>query len=131
MKSVINLLKVLSDEKRLRMLMLLTKKEMCVCQLMGVIGASQPLVSRNLSILMNAGLLSERREGKLRFYRIREDLEEDKRLLIEALKKVLQKDKIYLEDLETLKECTEFQKMTGRCDMETFKEFMKRRKKKK
>lgn len=57
--------------------MLLDKKELSVCQLMGIIGVPQPLISRNLSLLYKGGFLEERRDGKLRFYRVRKDLSGD------------------------------------------------------
>jgi DNA-binding transcriptional ArsR family regulator len=59
------IMKLLSDSTRLRILMLLTKRELCVCQIMGVLGVSQPLVSRNLKLLGDAGFLAERRKGSL------------------------------------------------------------------
>ena len=62
MKKVEKIMKLLSDNTRLRILMLLTRRELCVCQIMGVLGVSQPLVSRNLKLLGDAGFLS-RTEG--------------------------------------------------------------------
>ncbi len=130
MKTIVDTLKALTDENRLRMLMLLSKKELCVCQLMGIIGQSQPMVSRNLSILTMAGFLQERKEGKLKFYKIRKDISPFHKELIKALQKALLDDETLKQDLETLQECTEFQKLTGRCDMKTFMDFMKKRRQK-
>ncbi len=128
MKDLVKVFKILSDESRLRMLMLLTIEELCVCQIMGVLGISQPLVSRNISILSNAGLLDERREGKLIFYSIKKNLPETKDKLIKLLKKELKDDSIFKEDMESLVECHEYQKKTGKCDMKTFLEYMKKKK---
>jgi ArsR family transcriptional regulator len=126
MKGYINLLKSLSDPLRLRIVILLGKKELCVCQLMGVTGASQPLISRNLSILKQNGLLEERRKGKLRFYRLNRKVPRPAGKIIRALEEGLSGDDTIERDLRNLKECTEFQKKTGRCDMKTFQEFMKK-----
>ncbi len=127
MKNVALLSKLFSDETRLRILMLLAHKELCVCQLMAVLGISQPLVSRNLSLLSSAGLLDERREGKLVFYSLRKRQEPRAARLLSALKTVLKDDKRVEDDLKSLSDCEEFQKMTGKCDMSTFLSFMKRR----
>jgi DNA-binding transcriptional ArsR family regulator len=52
-------------------LLLLCRKELCVCQIMGVLGLPKPLVSRNLALLHRAGLLAARRTGKMMYYRLR------------------------------------------------------------
>ena len=91
---MIEMFKLFSDELRLRILMLLDKQELSVCQIMGIIGASQPLISRNLSLLYRAGFLDERREGKLRFYSISKGLSDEKASVIELLRKLLKSDKL-------------------------------------
>jgi DNA-binding transcriptional ArsR family regulator len=129
MKSTIETFKLLTDELRIRILMLLNRKELSVCQLMGITGASQPLVSRNLALLYRGGFLDERRDGKLRYYRISEELTEGRKAAMELLYAQLKSTSEYREDLETLKECSEFQKKAGRCDMKTLQEFMAWKKK--
>jgi ArsR family transcriptional regulator len=131
MKDTARFLKLLSDENRLRILMLLGKRELCVCQLMGVLGVSQPLVSRNLSLLSSAGLLKERKDGKLSFYSMRRDLPRTADRVLRALRDDLREDPVFLEDLKSLGECYDFMKKTGKCDMKTFLEYMKKHKKKK
>ncbi|NOY64119.1 MAG: winged helix-turn-helix transcriptional regulator [Nitrospirae bacterium] len=125
MKKIAELFKTLSDVNRLRLLMVLDRKELCVCQLMGIVGLSQPLVSRNLSILARMGFLEERKEGKLKFYRIKKNLTDEKNTIMELLRRSLSEDDIYLQDMEAVQDCTEFQKRTGRCDMDAYKKFMK------
>lgn len=129
MKKVLKLFKLLSDEKRLRILMLLIEKELCVCQIMGVMGISQPLVSRNLSLLSNAGLLSERKDGKLAFYAVKSRLPEATAKIIGLLKEQLKDNEILKKDLNSLAECYEFQKKTGKCDMKTFLAYMDKKRK--
>jgi ArsR family transcriptional regulator len=131
MKTLISIFKLLTDEHRIRILMLLSKKELSVCQLMGITGASQPLVSRNLSLLYNGRFLEERREGKLRFYSIRKDLSKERRDTLDMLSMHLKYDKKYKEDMKTLQECSEFQKKAGTCDMKTLQEFMEWKKRRK
>ncbi len=115
---------LLSDESRLRMLMLLQNKELCVCQIMGVLGMSQPLVSRNLSLLAREGFLESRREGKLMFYRKKRKLQKAHLLTLSLLDELLKGDRRMVKDTDSLKACEEYQKKTGRCDMDTLKSYM-------
>lgn len=130
MKNVLRILKLLSDETRLRILMILMRRELCVCQIMAVLGISQPLISRNLALLDDAGLLNERREGKLIFYSFKKDLPPFIERLMKSISAELKDDKVTSVDLETLKDCYEYQKKSGRCDMKTFLAFMEERRKK-
>lgn len=68
MDSLTGLFKVLSDETRLRIVMLLFRERLCVCQLCGVLGLSQPMVSKGLSKLRDVGLVVDERRDKFVFY---------------------------------------------------------------
>ena len=59
-----------SDRTRLRLLNLLRSGETCVCDLVDVLGVSQPKVSRHLAYLRRAGLVVARREGVWMHYRL-------------------------------------------------------------
>ncbi len=128
MKEFLNIFKLLSDEKRVRLLMILSEEELCVCQLMGILGASQPLISHNLSLLSRDGFLDERKEGKLVYYKLKEEIDQVHEEVIRMLRELLKDNRTILNDLITLEECAEFQKRKGRCDMKTFKEFLIQRK---
>ncbi len=128
MKKLAGLFKLLSDETRIRIVMLLSSRELCVCQLMGILGISQPLISRNLSLLSAAGLLEERREGKLVFYHVGQDLPQAAGDVLRVLKRELKDDKKLNGDLKSMGDCSEFQKIAGKCDMKTFLAFMERKK---
>ncbi len=125
MNKWIEILKAVADPLRLRLLLVLAEKEMSVCQLMAVLRTSQPMVSRSVGILQRAGLLKDRKEKKLRFYRLNEEMPSELKELVQILKESLRDDETYKRDLEVLKKCEEFKKRTGRCDMKAFKEFMK------
>ncbi|MCW4016600.1 MAG: metalloregulator ArsR/SmtB family transcription factor [Candidatus Bathyarchaeota archaeon] len=56
--------KALSDEKRLRIIKLLTIKEMCVCELMICLNMTQPNLSHHIQILENAGIVNRTKKGK-------------------------------------------------------------------
>ena len=57
-----------ADETRLRILHLLTKGELCVCDIMSALRAPQSKVSRHLAYLRNAGLVVDRRAGRWMHY---------------------------------------------------------------
>ena len=59
-----------SDRTRLRILHLLRSGELCVCDLVRVIGSPQPKISRHLKYLRKAGLVLSRREGLWMYYRL-------------------------------------------------------------
>ena len=130
MKKVEKIMKLLSDNTRLRILMLLTRRELCVCQIMGVLGVSQPLVSRNLRLLGEAGFLAERKEGKLVFYSMKKKTDVLNVSMIQLLSETLKGDRILSEDLRSLRDCEEFQKKTGKCDMKTFSDYMSKSRRK-
>jgi ArsR family transcriptional regulator len=60
----------LADETRLRILNLLAEGELCVCDLMKVLGEPQSKVSRHLAYLRRTKLVSARRRGLWMHYRI-------------------------------------------------------------
>ncbi len=68
--------KALGDDTRLRILALLSKRELCVCQLCLTLGLSQPNASKHLKCLKYAGMISCRRRAQWCFYSISTDLKE-------------------------------------------------------
>ena len=112
MREIIEYMKLLSDQSRLRILMLLAGRELCVCQIMGALGMSQPLVSRNLSLLNKAGFLDDRREGKMMFYMARKKTGLIQRRLLSIVTEGLRNDSLLAADVKSLGECSEFQKKT-------------------
>lgn len=70
--TVIEILKVLSDTNRLRILNLLYVQELCVCELEYLLGISQSNLSKHLRLMSDAGFLESRRENKFAYYKIKE-----------------------------------------------------------
>ncbi|MCE0493543.1 metalloregulator ArsR/SmtB family transcription factor [Vibrio salinus] len=69
------LFKLLSDETRVRCLLLIAKeKQLCVCELTHALNESQPKISRHLAQLRQSGLLVDARQGKWVFYHLSSDL---------------------------------------------------------
>lgn len=63
----------LSDETRLQVLDLLREGERCVCELSASLGAQQSRLSFHLRTLKDAGLVTDRRQGRWIYYRLRVD----------------------------------------------------------
>ena len=128
MKKTLDFLKILADENRLRLVRLLAGHELFVCQLMGVLGLSQPLVSRNLALLERCGLLQQSRRGKQVFYRLRRGLPAWQRQLLAALDRELRDCPCLRRDAESLERLqARMAADGGRCDMATLKHWMKTR----
>lgn len=79
MEKLTNYFKLLSDETRLRIMVLLFHNELCVCQITGITGISQPNVSKHLARLRDMGLVKDERKEQYTFYslNIEEKLFED------------------------------------------------------
>jgi len=65
-----SLFAALADPTRLRLLNLMSGREVCVCYFVEILRQSQPKISRHLAYLRKAGIVSARREGKWMHYRI-------------------------------------------------------------
>ncbi|HNS33068.1 MAG TPA: metalloregulator ArsR/SmtB family transcription factor [bacterium] len=57
------LLKALANKNRLRIIRMLEKKDMCVCEITAVLGIRQPSVTDHLLKLKDAGIIKERQKG--------------------------------------------------------------------
>ncbi len=68
MKEFLKITKALADENRLRMLLALREGELCVCQIAEWTGLALSTVSKHLSVLYQAGLVSARKEGRWMYY---------------------------------------------------------------
>jgi len=69
-------LRALSDPKRLRIIDMLSCGEMCACVILESFHITQPTLSHDMKLLLEAGLVSDRREGKNIYYSLsRENLE--------------------------------------------------------
>ncbi|GGO81749.1 hypothetical protein GCM10011348_21460 [Marinobacterium nitratireducens] len=68
--SPVDFYKALADEIRLKCLLLLLDRELCVCELVEALQQPQPKISRNLAQLRKSGLLLDRRQGQWVYYRL-------------------------------------------------------------
>jgi ArsR family transcriptional regulator len=72
MKELAIIFKALSDETRLRIVKLLEKGELCVCDIVAALDIVQPKVSFHLGVLKEAGLIKDRKQGKWTHYSLNE-----------------------------------------------------------
>jgi len=85
-----NIFKALSEPIRLRIMVMLTLGELCVCDLVELLGLPQSTVSRHMSRLKAVGLVVDRRAGKWVHYCIADDqsvLNQPMRGMLESLSK--------------------------------------------
>jgi ArsR family transcriptional regulator len=71
-KDVVRIFKALADPNRLRIMILLGRRELCVCEIMFVLGMEQSRVSHHMRVLRDAGIAEDVREGRWIIYRIPE-----------------------------------------------------------
>ncbi|MBI1423638.1 MAG: metalloregulator ArsR/SmtB family transcription factor [Gammaproteobacteria bacterium] len=95
----------LSHEIRLRSLVLLQSQgELCVCELTHALGLSQPMISRHLALLREAGLVSDRRAGVWIYYAINPELPEWARTVLTASTEGVQNQEPFSADLHALQD---------------------------
>jgi len=82
-RQTVELLKVVAEENRLRILCILRKGEHCVCQVIDYLNLSQSLVSHHLKNLKDAGLIKDSKRGLWVYYSLTEKGEKVYSLLLE------------------------------------------------
>jgi ArsR family transcriptional regulator len=70
MRELVTVMKALSDPGRVKVLKMLEAREMCACEIIGLLGLAQPTVSRHLKVLADAGLIKGRKVGSWVHYRL-------------------------------------------------------------
>ena len=96
--------RALSDRTRLRILNLLLNGELCVCDLVDVLEAPQPTVSRHLAYLRKAGLAVARKEGQWSYYRLLPAQSEFHERLVDCLRACRDEAPQLSRDIQTLRE---------------------------
>jgi ArsR family transcriptional regulator len=70
MRDFMAITKALADENRVRMLLALRRRELCVCQIVALMRLSTSTVSKHMSILKQARLVDSRKEGRWMYYHL-------------------------------------------------------------
>lgn len=111
MDRIAQIYKALSEDIRLRIVMLLTHGELCVCDLMEIFGETQSKISRHLAYLKHSGFVKSRRSGTWMHYSLKEPLDSLIEEQIAFMKEryselpIIQEDKKKMEEVKKLKLC--------------------------
>ncbi|MEN2259679.1 metalloregulator ArsR/SmtB family transcription factor (plasmid) [Paraclostridium benzoelyticum] len=100
---LIQILKALSDESRLRILNILRNGPLCVCEIEAILEISQSNASRHLSKLTNANLVNYYKEAKFIYYKLDHETLNQYSFIQNILDNELDKDKKLKYDYEILK----------------------------
>ena len=67
------ILKAIAEPKRLRIVDMLSCGELCACKILEAFHITQPTLSHDMKLLVEAGLVNDRREGKNIYYSLNEE----------------------------------------------------------
>ncbi len=70
MREFIKVMKALSDPNRVKIIKLLQRRVLCVCEIQKALGLAQSTASKHLKILEHAGLITFMKEGPWVNYRL-------------------------------------------------------------
>lgn len=101
---LIELFKVLGDENRLRIINLLTQKELCVCEIELLLNMTQSNVSRHLAKLKSVDIISSKRDAQWVHYKIDEQFKKQNEGLVGFLMESFTKNDLYVDDVVKYKE---------------------------
>ena len=91
--SLSNMFKLFADDTRLRIICILIKEELCVCDICEALGLNQSTVSHQLQLLRSSSLVKYRRDGKQIFYSLQDEHVE--RIISQALEHILEEEGRY------------------------------------
>jgi ArsR family transcriptional regulator len=96
MNEYLHIFKALSDESRLRVLLMLRQRPLCVCEMHEVLDIALSTLSAHLRLMKNTGLIEDEKDGRWVIYR----LARNKYLLelLETLEKELHADSTIMND---------------------------------
>jgi len=97
-----DILKILSDPTRLRLLALVMGEELSVAELQEILGMGQSRISSQLALLRTVNLVSDRREGKKAFYSLRPNLSDRTLGLVKAAIASVEDSTVMADDRENL-----------------------------
>lgn len=90
--------RALADRNRLRILLMLRERPLAVCEIREVLGIAVSTVSRHLSILKDAGLLADDKDGKWVNYRLSDAGAPEEETLLDVLEKLSGSDPLVHSD---------------------------------
>jgi len=104
---VIDILKALADETRLRILAQIIKGDMCVCEIEACLELTQSNASRHLTVLKKAGILESYKKAQWTYYKVSESFFSENTELFVYLKGKFNVINCYEADCENYNKCKE------------------------
>lgn len=101
---MIDIFKALGDETRLRILSLIIRKEVCVCEIEKVLNLTQSNASRHLSNLKRAGIIEARKSAQWVYFSMNENFIHKHSLLYNYLIENIKETKCYIKDYSKYEE---------------------------
>lgn len=86
-KQIAELLRVATEENRLRVLCLLQKRSLCVCEIFERLNLPQNLTSHHLSVLKKAKLVADENRGRRVHYSLTQKGERITKTVLELIRK--------------------------------------------
>jgi len=114
MRSAPQFFRALADRTRLRIVNLLARGPLCVCDIRYILGQPQSSVSRHLALLRSSELVRDRRDGMRTFYQLTDWAPGLRRGVLETLRRELKTEHECRRDLEILAAL----KASGECHRE-------------
>lgn len=102
---MIEILKAISDETRLRIFAQIIKGDMCVCEIEECLGLTQSNASRHLSIMKKAGILDSYKKAQWAYFKVSEKFISQEKELYEYLISHLSEIAGYEEDCKNYNNC--------------------------
>lgn len=102
---MIDILKALADETRLRILSQIFKGEMCVCEIEECLGLTQSNASRHLNVLKKSGVLDSYKNAQWTYYKISDEFINCNKELFDYLLRKINMLPCYEDDCAKFKNC--------------------------
>ena len=115
---LVRIYECLCDATRLRLLNLLTAGPLCVCHFQQILGEPQVKISKHLAYLRRRGLVTCRREGNWRVYRLPSRPSAELRANLACLQDCLREQAPFRRDLARLRKLACDPAATGPCGCE-------------
>ncbi|PWJ92070.1 ArsR family transcriptional regulator [Oceanotoga teriensis] len=102
MEDLIEIIKIFSDETRIRIFNLLYEKECCICDIENILNLKQPNISKHIKKMLLLKLIKKRKEGNWSYYSINFEKINEYKFINEIILKLREKN--FLNgDIESLK----------------------------
>ncbi len=101
MEKILNIFKALSDENRLRILLMLRQRPLCVCEITEVLNIALSTISAHLKLMKNYGLLINEKDGRWVTYRL-DEKNDFLNSILQKIEKKLKNNRIIMRDRELI-----------------------------